>query len=293
MSPLSSVTDIFPPAILDFPGSDVTLVSSDDREFKVHRVILSLASPFFASMFSLPPAPSTSSTNSIIQMVETSSVLEMLLCYTYPTSPKPQISDIAEAVTLIETARKLELHAAEVEVTTRVEKLLALDPNPLKAWALAIRCGAEDARRAAMLRLLILSDSALTEAIDEASADLVWPSALDYYKLLKWRANAVREGQAVDTSCVSEICEKVTAFSFAQLIQTAVKQQNTFELLNGTSTLMRTCANVAKLACSCSGCRTEPLVTREVEMKNLGTRLESVRTKVEGEFQYQGLFIWP
>ncbi|KAJ6564894.1 hypothetical protein DFH09DRAFT_1363900 [Mycena vulgaris] len=65
------------------PDADVILRSSDGIDFRVHRVILSQASPFFKNMFPLPQ-PNSEPELPTISMAESSSVLEEVLRFWYP-----------------------------------------------------------------------------------------------------------------------------------------------------------------------------------------------------------------
>ncbi|KZV63626.1 hypothetical protein PENSPDRAFT_562033, partial [Peniophora sp. CONT] len=61
--------------------ADVALRSCDGVIFKTHKIILSISSPFFQDMFSLPAPSSPNSTRSLdlVQMAESSTTLESLL----------------------------------------------------------------------------------------------------------------------------------------------------------------------------------------------------------------------
>ena len=59
------------PSPFSFPAGDVFLRSADNVNFRVHTILLSLASPFFHDMFSLPQ---TSNELQTIQMTENADV---------------------------------------------------------------------------------------------------------------------------------------------------------------------------------------------------------------------------
>ncbi|KAJ7142265.1 hypothetical protein C8R44DRAFT_592907, partial [Mycena epipterygia] len=67
----------------DDPGADVILRSSDGIDFRVHRLVLSLASPFFTSMFTLPQPISESQVRTI-PVSESALVLDRSLRFWYP-----------------------------------------------------------------------------------------------------------------------------------------------------------------------------------------------------------------
>jgi hypothetical protein len=81
------------------PASDFALISSDNVRFLVFRNILSEASPWFESMFTLPQPhdPNDNSIQSLpfVRMEETSEILEVLLQYIYPRqNPFPTFNQI-------------------------------------------------------------------------------------------------------------------------------------------------------------------------------------------------------
>ncbi|KAJ7463940.1 hypothetical protein FB451DRAFT_452500 [Mycena latifolia] len=65
------------------PGADVILRSSDMIDFRVHRLVLSLASPFFEQMFSLPQPTAEPEVPTII-VTEPAAVLDRALRFWYP-----------------------------------------------------------------------------------------------------------------------------------------------------------------------------------------------------------------
>ena len=81
----------------DRPTADAILQSSDDVQFHVHKLFLMEASPFFATMFSLPQpqaaAPATLSADNlpVVPMTEPSSTLDALLRMCYPV-PDPTLN---------------------------------------------------------------------------------------------------------------------------------------------------------------------------------------------------------
>jgi len=62
------------PYNFDAPDTDAVLLSSDGKEFHVHRLILSLASPVFRGMFSLPQPTEPTSQIPTIDVAESSDI---------------------------------------------------------------------------------------------------------------------------------------------------------------------------------------------------------------------------
>ncbi|KAJ7776040.1 hypothetical protein DFH07DRAFT_732034 [Mycena maculata] len=87
-SPKPSTHRFVPHAPFDDTGADVILRSSDGIDFHVHRLVLSLASPFFKDMFTLPQPNSepdyTKPDTPVILMSESALVLDRALRFWYP-----------------------------------------------------------------------------------------------------------------------------------------------------------------------------------------------------------------
>ncbi|KAI0372632.1 hypothetical protein BV20DRAFT_939207 [Pilatotrama ljubarskyi] len=103
-------------------SADVVLRTPDGVEFRVHRVILSEASPVFENMFKLPqpkPQPADASSASpttdvpellVIDVTETGHTLDHHLRFCYPMDdPVLELGDIAP---IIGAARKYDMHWA-------------------------------------------------------------------------------------------------------------------------------------------------------------------------------------
>lgn len=96
------------------PTADCILRSSDNVDYRVHKLILSLASPVFESMFSLPtPSPTDKSDGDsstrdglpVIPVPEDSAILNTILCLCYPTHHKVT-RDLSSLMTTYDAAEK-------------------------------------------------------------------------------------------------------------------------------------------------------------------------------------------
>jgi len=131
------------PYDFEAPDADVILRCSDGKELHVHRVILSLASPIFQGMFSLPqPTESPPSQIPTIDVPETSDILEPFIQYFYPRSP-PKISGLAMWEALYTVADK---YNTEVVMETLRDMLISrfLEASPVRVYALASHWGLEE-----------------------------------------------------------------------------------------------------------------------------------------------------
>ncbi|KAF4602898.1 hypothetical protein EYR38_003302 [Pleurotus pulmonarius] len=140
--------------------ADVILRSADGVHFHVVKAILRLASPIFNDMFTLPqrnpdpddvelsnPDPSKATHEStfqspqipIVDMAETSFVLDRLLRYCYPTVC-PRVTDLQAYCETFAVARKFEMEFACQMLTRDFSGLdEAISDGPMKAYTLACK----------------------------------------------------------------------------------------------------------------------------------------------------------
>ena len=135
------------PYDFDAPDADVILRSSDGKELRVHRLILSLTSPVFQGMFNLPQSTTPPSQIPTIDVAESSDILQPFIQYLYPRS-SPTISDLAMWADLYTVADK---YGAEAVMDPLREMLIPrfLEASPLRVYALASHLGFEEEAKAA------------------------------------------------------------------------------------------------------------------------------------------------
>ncbi|KAI0034589.1 hypothetical protein K488DRAFT_45222 [Vararia minispora EC-137] len=131
-------------------GADIVLHTLDQRKFQAHKCILSQASSFFESTFTLPQADITFLADGlrVIHLNEPGTVWESLLQLIYPV-PDPELTSLDQVVTLLAIADKYEMDG----VTDRLRHSLAapafLSSAPMRVYAIAARFGfTEEARLA-------------------------------------------------------------------------------------------------------------------------------------------------
>lgn len=174
----------------DAPDADAVLLSSDvesPAEFRVHRCILAVASPFFRDMFSLPQDQSTLSTSGPdnaprIPVAESREVLETLLRFVYPI-PDPIIFSLDELDKVLAAAVKYEFEAVVASLRGFLISPPFLQESPIRVYALACRYGLEDEAKIASrytlgTDLLHLKKGGLWE--EDLKNMLAW----DFHKLL-------------------------------------------------------------------------------------------------------------
>jgi len=129
------------PSPFSFPDGDVILRSVDGIDFRVHITLLSVASPFFHDMFSLPQ---TSKEVQIIQMTEKADVLLTILRLIYPVEEPPAYhADLV--LDVYKAADKLQITRVQPIARRRLCAWLHALSNPLEAWAIAVWLGIHEA----------------------------------------------------------------------------------------------------------------------------------------------------
>ena len=125
----------------DHPQADIILRSSDNIDFRVFKLFLSLASPVFETMFSLPQPSEGANPNEeikdglpVVSVSEDSKTLEALLRFCYPSTlaEDPSLDDFTFATEIIEAAKKYSLDAIERIVckALSIPKVLEVDSLP-------------------------------------------------------------------------------------------------------------------------------------------------------------------
>lgn len=122
------------------PNADIVLRSSDDFGFRVQKNILSLASPVFNDMFSLPqPAPVESDvpmrTTALegplprIHLSETGPVINILLRYSYPGRDSHDMDDFDTVVAVRTAAEKYDMSFITAKLDDYIKLYRTNDPR--------------------------------------------------------------------------------------------------------------------------------------------------------------------
>ena len=168
------------PYDFEAPDADVILRCSDGKELRIHSLILSLASPIFQGMFSLPqPTQPPRSQTPTIDVPETSDILEPLIQYLYPRS-QPKVSDLAMWEALYTAADK---YNTEAVMETLRDMLISrfLETSPMRVYALASHWGFEEEAKVASRGTLTLD---LSGGFPEEDAKLMGSVACQKLYLL-------------------------------------------------------------------------------------------------------------
>ena len=181
--PLSLLPPHFAMAIecFDDPTADFILRSSlPVTDYHVHRLLLSLASPFFDQMLSLPqPSPKELAKIPVVEVSEVPEILQLLLQFIYPM-PNPIIDDDLDTLILVlHAAIKYEILPAIDDLRKQLVSERYLKQSPTRIYAIASRYELEEEAKLASKYTLGINilDAPLSE-------ELRYISAFSYHQLL-------------------------------------------------------------------------------------------------------------
>ncbi|KIJ04570.1 hypothetical protein PAXINDRAFT_22135 [Paxillus involutus ATCC 200175] len=131
----------------DHAKADVILRSSDNIDFRVFKLFLSLASPFFETLFDIPqPTEETEEQETkdglpVIPVSEGSNTLDALLRFCYPCTlaEDPNLEELKDVVDVLDAAKKYSLDAIERKVGQALLNPKILKVEPLRCFAIAHR----------------------------------------------------------------------------------------------------------------------------------------------------------
>ncbi|KIJ07867.1 hypothetical protein PAXINDRAFT_18964 [Paxillus involutus ATCC 200175] len=129
----------------DHAKADVILRSSDNIDFRVFKLFLSLASPFFETLFDIPqPTEETEEQEikdglPVIPVSEDSNTLDALLRFCYPCTlaEDPNLEELKDVVDVLDAAKKYSLDAIERKVGQALSNPKILEVEPLRCFAIA------------------------------------------------------------------------------------------------------------------------------------------------------------
>ncbi|KAI6016151.1 hypothetical protein BKA83DRAFT_2048160 [Pisolithus microcarpus] len=146
-----SPTFALPP--FDHVKADVILRSSDGVDFRVFKLFLSLASPFFETLFDLPQPSEAANADMeikdglpVIPVSEGSKTLDSLLRFCYPCTlaEDPVIEDFREIINVLDAAKKYSLDAIQPAICKSLFTPKILEANSLRCFAIACRARMQD-----------------------------------------------------------------------------------------------------------------------------------------------------
>ena len=177
----------------DDPRADLVLRSSDGVNFRVFKIVLSLASSVFADMFTLPSLPASQSSSDgppVVQLPEDAETLDMALRHCYPIR-SPDVVKQRDARILLEFSRKYQVDLMEPSLTRFLTDAIEHDPVGIYALAAAYECRdiAEKALRSSLRLPMYLLHS----------PELQYCTTEQYQVLIHYHISCGRAASAVST----------------------------------------------------------------------------------------------
>lgn len=185
-------------APFDRLNADVILRTSDNVDFRFYKLLLSLASPFFANMFALPqPCPLDKAADQtkyglpVIPVAEKSHVLQKLLRFCSPVydTKLPVLENLDIVMSVLDAADKYDMKCVGKFIVKMITAPEFLEQEPMRVFAIACRYRAEMETNIAaryMLRFAVWEPTYV--------AELDFISGSDYQRLVKYHASC---GQAM------------------------------------------------------------------------------------------------
>ncbi|KDQ50454.1 hypothetical protein JAAARDRAFT_710831 [Jaapia argillacea MUCL 33604] len=140
----------------DDPDADVIIRSSDDVDFRLYKLLLSLSSPVFRAMFDLPQ-PTLGDWKDglpVVRLSEDSKTLFNLLLPIFPWGI-PQFDTVQEWHLVLEAGEKYQMDGPRVAAGKALTGSKFIETQSLGVYALAIRFNLEELARIAAASTLL------------------------------------------------------------------------------------------------------------------------------------------
>ncbi|KAG2345764.1 hypothetical protein BDR05DRAFT_997863 [Suillus weaverae] len=189
-------------APFDNPDSDIILRSTTDRvDFHTFKFILSLMSPMFKEMFTLPQNGLQSGISSVpvIPVAESSATLESLLLHYHPAATPKAFSSFSHAVAVMQAAKKYDMQVVFSRAVDRVFTQFIPD-HVLELYALFCQFGWQDHAQMAATRALEIKDLGRPSHVFKGMRNI---TAFDYHRLLAYHQECGAAAQQVAKSLSS------------------------------------------------------------------------------------------
>lgn len=175
----------------DKHGADIIIQSADKVDFRCHKAILTVASPVFESLFTLPQGDIRAEEAQIVRVPQDGVTLSNVLRFAYPTTPpKPETLD--EMVSALNAAHYYQMD----DLASYLQSLVTsncrfLTEEPVRTYAIACRWGWKDmAKKAAIATLQIKLD--MWTLIDMPIPELADIPAISLVRLWDYRRRCIR-----------------------------------------------------------------------------------------------------
>ena len=167
--------------MFDWDDADVILRAThgtNSRDFRVHKVLLSLTSPVFKDMFGLPQPPSETLVIHTIDVTDPPRALEVILRFIYPSADMPVVKDLTHLSEVLIVADKYDIAVARSRFRKSLEEVAKVEP--LRVYAIACRFGYENEMKVASSYTTSIHLPDLDELPDEFKSI----SATEYHRLI-------------------------------------------------------------------------------------------------------------
>ena len=123
------------PLLLKIPDASIIVRSSDQVNFRIHKSVLAMSSPFFGTLLSLPQPPDHEIIDGlpVVQLSEDASVLSNLISLLYLTERRVKPGSYEKTFALLATCQKYDMELAQLEVREKIER--GTFPAPVQAQA--------------------------------------------------------------------------------------------------------------------------------------------------------------
>lgn len=166
----------------NWPDGDIILRATrgtDNRDFRVHKLFLSFASPVFKDMFMLPQPSSPTPPVDVVEVDDPPQALEATLHFIYPTVDPPAIDDLSLLLEVLILADKYDIKAVRYRLRLPLAELSKTEP--LRVYAIACRLGWENEMKVASSYTTSINLPDLTELPDEFKSI----PATEYHRLIR------------------------------------------------------------------------------------------------------------
>ncbi len=170
------------PSPFDRSDADLILHTKDDVNFSVHRIVLSIASPVFETMFSLPQPPGTEFRPSV-DVSEHSQAMETFLRIVYPCV-YPRFKSLQQLREVLAAGTKYDAPAVIAASRKALVQKTFIQADPLRVFAIACIFGMEAEAKAAA-EVAVMKDRVRAGA--EPCAGIAEITAGAYFRLLQLR----------------------------------------------------------------------------------------------------------
>ena len=165
------------------PGGDIILRAHGppNRDFQVHKLILSLASPIFRDMFNVPEPRPESDVRSeaviVVDVIDPPRALELVLKLIYPLLP-PSVDSLDLLIESLVITDKYNIEGARARLRQQLPNFV--NEAPLRVYAIASRFGFDEEAEAAST----LTTGTYLPALIDLPNDLKYIPATAYHRLI-------------------------------------------------------------------------------------------------------------